>query len=274
MTYQADLTFRFGQADPNGLDGANAVVELTFADDASYIDVFGQNVEAVAASATVTVTGASQPAANGTFTTLPDRAAGILLTAPDDDEGPTFFIGLAGDAGNRSMVFDLPFAGLGFSSFAEVTSLPIPSPGDPLRVDDFPATIRGSFANNSTSFGGNDPSGVFGESNEVFTVIATTPSINGDFNGSGQVEQSDLNLVLNNWGGNRTFEDGVTTFATNLVDQEELNAVLNNWGSLASPVGTPASIPEPAVAAGLLLTPFGIRTRTATYSSTSPSTPS
>ena len=69
----------------------------------------------------------------------------------------------------------------------------------------------------------------------------------GDYNASGAVEQGDLNLVLNNWGDSRTFEDpsGIV-FATDNVDQEELNRVLNNWGSTAVPAGLEgANLPEP-----------------------------
>ncbi|MEM7577760.1 MAG: hypothetical protein AAF328_09815 [Planctomycetota bacterium] len=79
----------------------------------------------------------------------------------------------------------------------------------------------------------------------------------GDFNGSGSVEQGDLNLVLNNWGGPRDFEDGFTAFSSTAVDQEELNVVLNNWGSSQpnQPLGL-SSIPEPAL--GVAALGFGL----------------
>lgn len=81
--------------------------------------------------------------------------------------------------------------------------------------------------------------------------------LSGDFNGSGSVEQGDLNLVLNNWGGPRDFEDGVTGFSSTAVDQEELNVVLNNWGS-SQPAGHHGllSIPEPTF--GLAALGFGL----------------
>ncbi|MEM8781375.1 MAG: matrixin family metalloprotease [Planctomycetota bacterium] len=73
------------------------------------------------------------------------------------------------------------------------------------------------------------------------------PAIIGDFNGSGSVEQGDLNLVLNNWGLD-TDAQGVPAgwikrlpFGT--IDQAELNAVLNNWGASAAPS---VDVPEPA----------------------------
>ncbi|MEM1028184.1 MAG: hypothetical protein AAGJ38_08880 [Planctomycetota bacterium] len=85
----------------------------------------------------------------------------------------------------------------------------------------------------------------------------------GDFDSSGSVEQGDLNLVLTNWGTNRTFEDGVTTFASDNVDQEELNVVLTNWGSSGpAPSFEGFAVPEPgalAVLSGLAVA--GLRRR-------------
>ncbi|MEM1445101.1 MAG: hypothetical protein AAGF84_03540 [Planctomycetota bacterium] len=74
----------------------------------------------------------------------------------------------------------------------------------------------------------------------------------GDYDNNGTVDQEDLNLVLNNWGGNRTFDDGTTPFATTNVDQEELNLVLSNWGSSSAPSFAGfENIPEPAGLAAL-----------------------
>ncbi|MEM1097277.1 MAG: PEP-CTERM sorting domain-containing protein [Planctomycetota bacterium] len=86
----------------------------------------------------------------------------------------------------------------------------------------------------------------------------------GDYDDSGQVEQGDLNLVLNNWGGLRTFDDLTNTaFTDDLVNQEELNRVLNNWGSGNAPNLGTLAVPEPA-ALGLVavsLAAFGFRRR-------------
>ncbi|MEM7576927.1 MAG: hypothetical protein AAF328_05560 [Planctomycetota bacterium] len=91
---------------------------------------------------------------------------------------------------------------------------------------------------------------------------ATAALLAGDYDGDGQVAQGDLNLVLNNWGSVRAFEDNVTDFSTANVDQEELNGVLNNWGSTNVPSFEGFAVPEPGVAvvamsAGLL----GLRRR-------------
>ncbi len=72
----------------------------------------------------------------------------------------------------------------------------------------------------------------------------------GDYNNSGSVEQGDLDLVLNNWGGPRTagFVANADGFATSNVDQEELDRVLNNWGSSSGPSFAGSAVPEPGVA--------------------------
>ncbi|MEM9753479.1 MAG: hypothetical protein AAF916_08845 [Planctomycetota bacterium] len=85
----------------------------------------------------------------------------------------------------------------------------------------------------------------------------------GDFDGGGQVEQNDLNLVLNNWGGARGAWANAGGFSTPLVDQEELNAVLNNWGSNAAPnfASNPTVVPEPSLAALVVLGCGALRRR-------------
>ncbi|MEM8783199.1 MAG: peroxidase family protein [Planctomycetota bacterium] len=80
----------------------------------------------------------------------------------------------------------------------------------------------------------------------------------GDFDGSGSVNQGDLNLVLNNWGVN--FTDGLPPDGwiggglSGSVDQGELNAVLNHWGATAAPSFGGLAVPEPAAA--LLVIPL------------------
>ncbi len=79
----------------------------------------------------------------------------------------------------------------------------------------------------------------------------------GDYNASGQVEQGDLDLVLQNWGRffsvNNAPSGWVTGFPQGIVDQGELDSVLQNWGSTASPDFGGLSVPEPGVLAGLIV---------------------
>ncbi len=85
-------------------------------------------------------------------------------------------------------------------------------------------------------------------------------AIAGDYNASGQVEQGDLDLVLQNW--------GVVTDANNIplgwlndlpegqIEQAELDGVLSNWGATAAPDFSGALVPEPAMPAALALWPL------------------
>lgn len=68
----------------------------------------------------------------------------------------------------------------------------------------------------------------------------------GDYNGNGAVEQSDLDLVLLNWGNDATEPppNWVNDLPSGAVDQEELDRVLLQWG--ASLERTPVSVPEPS----------------------------
>jgi hypothetical protein len=88
----------------------------------------------------------------------------------------------------------------------------------------------------------------------VAKKAALTP---GDYNGNGQVEQADLDLVLLNWGA--TLPDPIVFGWSNdlpsgAIDQEELDGVLLKWGNSAA-LGT-ESVPEPAALA-LLVSLFG-----------------
>ena len=86
---------------------------------------------------------------------------------------------------------------------------------------------------------------------DLRAVVASV--ITGDFDGSGQVGQGDLNLVLLNWGDNTApagFDEAALSsggpFDGN-VSQNELNDVLLNWGNTAEATGS--AVPEPATSA-------------------------
>ena len=83
----------------------------------------------------------------------------------------------------------------------------------------------------------------------------------GDYDGNGFVSQSDLDLVLLNWGAT-TLPDGWIAsdqFDGQQISQNELDGVLLNWGSGQSPPSF--VVPEPFAAAGLAwgLLMFGLR---------------
>ncbi len=94
------------------------------------------------------------------------------------------------------------------------------------------------------------------------TYVYDAASLTGDYNNSGQVEQGDLDLVLQNWGTDTTGNTppGWTNdLPTGLVDQGELDGVLLNWGSSAAPGFNGGAVPEPAAAVFLL--PAALRHR-------------
>ncbi len=86
----------------------------------------------------------------------------------------------------------------------------------------------------------------------LFLVV----SLPGDYNGNGQVEQGDLDLVLQNWGldigGGGVPGGWINDLPEGLVDQAELDGVLQNWGSSSVPDFRGHTLPEPALGAVLL----------------------
>ncbi len=76
-------------------------------------------------------------------------------------------------------------------------------------------------------------------------------AVQGDFDASGQVEQADLDLALQNWGRPATSLPATWVRwqpADGIVDQAELDAVLQNWGSTGgggTGGGFIRAVPEP-----------------------------
>ncbi len=101
--------------------------------------------------------------------------------------------------------------------------------------------------------------GVSSGANILLTLIETAVFA-GDYNSSGQVEQGDLDIVLQNWGtGTFTGDENALVGGgpfDGTVDQNELDGVLQNWGSTSVPSfagSLPEAVPEPATIALLTL---------------------
>ncbi len=84
----------------------------------------------------------------------------------------------------------------------------------------------------------------------VETILGTTF---GDANLSGQVEQGDLDVVLQNWGQLGVGFAGGDVNGSGQVEQGDLDLVLQLWGQTGSPTFQDMSVPEPAAAAIMLL---------------------
>ncbi len=105
-----------------------------------------------------------------------------------------------------------------------------------------------------------------GEDVDALTVLAESLGkvICGDYNGSGQVEQGDLDLVLQNWGtGTFTGDPAALPGGAfdGTVDQNELDKVLQNWGATSAPSLDAALVPEPGMFGVLALCGLATRRR-------------
>ncbi len=103
------------------------------------------------------------------------------------------------------------------------------------------------------------------EANRVALAVVNLGVITGDYDGSGQVEQGDLDIVLQNWGtANFTGDESALVGGgpfDGQVDQNELDGVLQNWGSTATPDFTGSAVPEPAAFALLGVGALWLRRR-------------
>ncbi|MEM1445012.1 MAG: hypothetical protein AAGF84_03085 [Planctomycetota bacterium] len=96
------------------------------------------------------------------------------------------------------------------------------------------------------------------------TAVLVTRALRGDANLNGQVEQSDLNAVLSNWGSTGQSWATGDLNGDGLVAQGDLNAVLSNWGSSTAPDFRGFAVPEPTAALALTaLSALALRRRSA-----------
>ncbi len=96
--------------------------------------------------------------------------------------------------------------------------------------------------------------------------IAVISVMDGDFNGNGQVEQGDLDLVLQNWGQTASQAVvGLYGLGPGTIGQGALDAVLQDWGGVAAPdfsAAPPGVVPEPgALGVAALAALAGLRRR-------------
>ncbi len=196
-------------------------------------------------------------------------SVGVLLT----NEG-TLDINSGSNAGvatvqalelTNGSVYNLDVNGTGLAAFDRLTVSSTAILDGILDVDfGFAASLGQTFTfltglNVSGAFDAINVSGLAAGLDAIVNVTGTAAILQiindlglaGDYNDNGSVEQGDLDLVLNNWGGPRTaaFVANTDGFATLNVDQEELDRVLNNWGSSNAPSFAGFAVPEPGMAA-------------------------
>ncbi|MEO1498745.1 MAG: hypothetical protein AAFV43_16490 [Planctomycetota bacterium] len=101
-----------------------------------------------------------------------------------------------------------------------------------------------------------EPGGAFDDAyfDDFFLSLATA-SVDGDFDGDGRVDNTDLNLLLNNWGQSEVSPEWISGL-NGAVDNEELNLLLNGWGT-----GTSVAVPEPTALALAALLGLGVAVR-------------
>jgi hypothetical protein len=78
-------------------------------------------------------------------------------------------------------------------------------------------------------------------------MVVSAATLLGDYNGNGQVEQGDLDLVLLNWGDDASMPPAgwLSDLPGGLIDQADLDRVLLNWGNGSAQLST-GPVPEPS----------------------------
>jgi hypothetical protein len=94
----------------------------------------------------------------------------------------------------------------------------------------------------------------FTTNGQISYAAGAAQVLTGDFNGNGRVEQSDVDLVLLNWGqsANDLPQGWIVNAPAGNIDQDELDAVLLNWGA-GGGLGSPSGVPEPSTIALLVV---------------------
>ncbi|MEO1497393.1 MAG: hypothetical protein AAFV43_09610 [Planctomycetota bacterium] len=91
----------------------------------------------------------------------------------------------------------------------------------------------------------------------VLFVGADVELFAGDFDASGEVNNTDLNLLLDNWGEGSVPAEWVNNFTEPFVNNDELNFLLDTWGDGTG--SSSSAVPEPS--AGILILVGGLIAR-------------
>ncbi|MEM9752290.1 MAG: PEP-CTERM sorting domain-containing protein [Planctomycetota bacterium] len=270
---QTDVTLGAAASNSTNVAGGTQDLTLEFNGDitggnaANVLSITGGNGEGTVTGTSKVVLRGNSDYQHSTALTLPNAGGDLTVTLDGGtlnvNNGVSIGAGatLDGDSTNGgSLAFDLndtfnPLISLDGGTL-DITNLALDIDasaftGTEAVLADYAAgTLTGAAFTNVTGVG--NFSIDYLTNNQITISLLATSGIIGDYDNDGQVAQGDLNLVLNNWGAARTFEDpGGTVFATANVDQEELNGVLNNWGAQSAPSFAGSAVPEPATLAVL-----------------------
>ncbi len=187
----------------------------------------------------------------------------IDFAAMGDFEGTdTHTFTAAIDGGEASTLFENDVDTMGSADYT-MDSGTVVTLNDPMSMNGTPLTndfttltvpVAGTGSSLVLTYEGDTDAGTegFAFREVVLTGNAVGGGIVGDYDNGGQVEQTDLDFVLSNWGD--TDISDVTDWVNfpgggafdGLVDQNELDGVLLNWGDTSVPARSSAVVPEPA----------------------------
>ena len=194
--------------------------------------------------------------ASGIFQTFTGISAGDEVSLTVDVNAPSAE-NIVGNGGTHFAEIIVRFLdGVGGNILAERVGIPMNN-GDPNLVQDqwLPISIEGTAPAGTnavfvqlghiSNIGGG---AIYWDNVDLAILTATDPVIEGDYDGNGFVSQSDLDVVLLNWGssnfpGDENAIPGGGPF-DGLMGQNELDGVLLNWGDTSLAVSQ-STIPEP-----------------------------
>ncbi len=188
------------------------------------------------------------------------RPGSVRFDIDDDDER------VYGAAFNHDEDATLTYVLFNLNTAGESITLDLP---DEVEVTGVEAVVSedGSYHQDASVSLGSDSASFFMPGESIITLVFSYLSdlMSGDYDGSGQVEQGDLDLVLQNWGQFGTPAGWTNGSPDGQIDQGELDAVLQQWGGASAPdfALNPGVLPEPAAFGLLFISASGLRRRRA-----------